>query len=980
MAAPVHGQSITRGTAEGTVRDGVGAPLAGIRVVVTEVTTGVSWPTSTNASGSFRLSLLPPGDYDLFVEELGYQPKRIQGVPIRPGHRQQLTVTLELVELPVDEVDVVHFRSPAAASRPDASQWFSPFEMADLPENRRELSELGRLSTAANEELGTEGLPGWLSGLVVDGIRYEAARHPDLPTGWLGAAVFPLSAFSAAELITNGLDVEWSGAAGGYLSGYSRAGTARPQVRLLGDWTGGAAMSSDHFIPRDVGGHSFRGGALLSGPVIRDTAHFVLGIEGHRLEVPAPPLSEIDSLEAGLLETADGFGTDLAPYTVPRIVKSELISAFGHFDWQIADAHAFSVRGSFSALEGSGGGKALGLEPDHIASLGSEVEGLDISGAASLASRLGSFISQEFRVGLERSKREYRGSPLTGTRIVDGGRAFGRDPTVPGEFEHFALRTSETLHFVSGRHRLKFGLGGLYASHEQRYVHARLGEFTFAGAGELAGLEGTFAQTVGSPPFATFRNWQLSAYLQHMWLATPRLEVLVGLRYDYERLDRDKVRWNEAWLERSGLDNTEFDRGLSKLSPRFGFRWDVGQRGEWLVGGGAGIYHDLVGPGTFGELVTLDGAVEFRRGVGTLDAWPEVPDLQSAPVLGPRLTLLGPDFQPPRTSRASLGVTRLFPNRTAVHLSGSYRYTDHLPRRRDLNLPLAPATRDQHGRPIYGTLVKQGSLLTVQPGSNRRFDDFDLVSALNADGVSSYWGLTLAAERHTGGWLDLLASYTFSWTNDDWLTGRGGGPEAQLTPFPDSLNGEDWADDTSDFDVPHRLVVGAELRFPTALAGARLAALYRFESGRPFTPGFRDGVDVNGDGSGRNDPAFVDPNVLGMETLLQEWDCLADKVGGFAERNSCRAPNVHRLDLRFAIGLYRLQGLPVEIVIDALNLFDADTGLPDRALFLIDRDGTLETNADGTLTLPLVVNPHFGEWLLRQASGRSFRFGVRIGL
>jgi len=175
-------------------------------------------------------------------------------------------------------------------------------------------------------------------------------------------------------------------------------------------------------------------------------------------------------------------------------------------------------------------------------------------------------------------------------------------------------------------------------------------------------------------------------------------------------------------------------------------------------------------------------------------------------------------------------------------------------------------------------------------------------------------------------------------------------------------------------------VVGAELRFPTALAGARLAALYRFESGSPFTPGFRDGVDVNGDGSGRNDPAFVDPDIPRMETLLEKWDCLADQVGGFAERNSCRAPELHRLDVRFAVGLYELQGLPIEIVVDALNLFDTDTGVRDRALLLIDRDGTLETNADGTVTLPLVANPRFGEPLMREVNGRSFRFGIRIGL
>jgi hypothetical protein len=160
----------------------------------------------------------------------------------------------------------------------------------------------------------------------------------------------------------------------------------------------------------------------------------------------------------------------------------------------------------------------------------------------------------------------------------------------------------------------------------------------------------------------------------------------------------------------------------------------------------------------------------------------------------------------------------------------------------------------------------------------------------------------------------------------------------------------------------------------------RLGAFYRYQSGRPFTPGFRDGVDANGDGSAQNDPAFVDPAIVGMDALLAEWDCLADQAGEFAERNSCRGPGIHRLDARLALGVYDFRGHPVELVVDLLNAFDADTGLRDHALVLIDRNGTIQMDPDGTVTLPLVVNPRFGEELIRRTSGRSLRLGLRVGL
>ena len=981
-ASPALGQSITRCTLTGTVTDVQGAPLSGARVQITHAATGVSRWLTTGVDGSYRLALLEPGDYDVFVEELGYRPARVRGVPLRPGQRQQLSIVLETVQLPVNEVDEASYRGLAGDSRAGMSQWFTPFETLDLPEQRRGATELGRLSTIANRALDTEGLPGWLSGVVMDGVSYSPARHPGLWPGRFGSDLFPLSDLEHAEFLSNGLDVEWSGFAAGYLSGFSRRGTRRAEVRAYGDWTGSSTTSSDEFLVENLSANTGRGGIVASGPVLPDTAHYALGFEVQHLETPLPPAWVNSVLDSGLVALArDSFGVDISAYTRDRVEASNTISGFGRFDWQVTSASTLSARANLAWFEAGGGGdRDPGLGPRYAASLGSRIEGLELSTAATLASRLSRHISQEFRFGLDRTEFDYTGTSLLATRIVDDGLAFGTDPAIPGEFDQLTARLSETLHLGLGDHQLKFGLAGSYLSAQQRYEFDRGGAFVFAGLDELAGLQGSFSSGAGTASLGKFHNWQLAAYFQDTWTATPGLDVLLGLRFEYDRLDRGSVQRNAAWFEHSGLDNTAFERSLRKWSPRIGLRWDVGDRGEWLVRGGWGLYHSLVDPALFGEVVTLDDGPQFRRGVGVLSNWPGAPDLETAPVLGARLTLLGPEFMGPQTSRASLGLSRMFPERTAVHLHGTYRYTDHLPRRRDLNLALAPSSADQHGRPVYGNLLQQGSLITVQPGSNRRFNNFDLVSAVNADGVSRYWGVTLAAERHTGSWLDVLASYTFSWTEDDWLAGHGGGPQAQLTPCPEGLNSEDWAHGTSDFDVPQRLVIGAELRFPMALAGARLAALYRFESGRPYTPGFRDGVDVNGDGSGRNDPAFIDPNIVGMESLLQKWDCLADQVGDFAERNSCRAPDVHRFDVRFAIGLYELQGQPIEIVVDALNLLDADMGVRDRALFLIDREGTLEANPDGTLTLPLVINPSFGEPLVRQANGRSFRFGVRIGL
>ncbi len=137
-------------------------------------------------------------------------------------------------------------------------------------------------------------------------------------------------------------------------------------------------------------------------------------------------------------------------------------------------------------------------------------------------------------------------------------------------------------------------------------------------------------------------------------------------------------------------------------------------------------------------------------------------------------------------------------------------------------------------------------------------------------------------------------------------------------------------------------------------------------------------MDINGDGSARNDPAFVDPDVPGVDALFDEWECLRDQAGGFAERNSCRAAAVHRLDVRFALGLARIGERTVELIVDGLNLLDPDVGLRDRALYLLDPEGSLEAGPDGTVTVPLIANPEFGERRVRNASGRVLRLGLQV--
>jgi hypothetical protein len=175
--------------------------------------------------------------------------------------------------------------------------------------------------------------------------------------------------------------------------------------------------------------------------------------------------------------------------------------------------------------------------------------------------------------------------------------------------------------------------------------------------------------------------------------------------------------------------------------------------------------------------------------------------------------------------------------------------------------------------------------------------------------------------------------------------------------------------------VPHRVAVAADIGGP---AGIRLAALYRYESGLPFTPSVATGVDLNGDGYAANDPAFVSDQIAGAAAVLGAWGCLNSQVGNFAERNSCRTDAVQSLDLRLTASVLRSPARTLLLYAEALNVLQSEFGFVDTALYRADPAGQITTDANGRTVFPLIANTEFGELRERAALPRLLRVGLQF--
>src|SRR5690348_10793880 len=78
-------QSISAGEVLGRVVDASGHPLNDADVIVRDPLSGVERFATVTPGGEFRFALLPPGDYEVFAERLGYRPQLIRSVTVRPG-------------------------------------------------------------------------------------------------------------------------------------------------------------------------------------------------------------------------------------------------------------------------------------------------------------------------------------------------------------------------------------------------------------------------------------------------------------------------------------------------------------------------------------------------------------------------------------------------------------------------------------------------------------------------------------------------------------------------------------------------------------------------------------------------------------------------------------------------------------------------------------------------------------------------------
>src|SRR5215510_10460414 len=145
----------SRGSVTGTVLDPTGAVIAGARVTLTGVETGVRLSTNSNDAGVYRFDAVDPGTYDLTVSLPGFRTYLSSRVGVKANRATTIDPTLEVgpaetrIEVSGESSEILIKDSPLRGRN------FQTSEVRNLPLIALNPISLARVLPGATEASGS---------------------------------------------------------------------------------------------------------------------------------------------------------------------------------------------------------------------------------------------------------------------------------------------------------------------------------------------------------------------------------------------------------------------------------------------------------------------------------------------------------------------------------------------------------------------------------------------------------------------------------------------------------------------------------------------------------------------------------------------------------------------------------------------------------------------------------------------------------
>jgi len=288
----------SRGTVTGTVLDPTGAVIAGARVTLTGVETGVRLSTNSNDAGVYRFDAVDLGTYDLTVSLSGFSTYLSTHIGVEANRATTIDPTLEVgaaetrIEVSGEASEILIKDSPLRGGN------FQPGEVRNLPLISQNPLSLARALPGATEAAGSyvwgnagSGPNGNGGGFSINGQRPRGNNY--LLDGTENNDVFlngEEQVFRIADAVeevsvqTGNFGLEFGRAGGGVFNVVTKSGTNSLHGTLLWRYQSQRFDSVSNLdklngISQSVFSHNVFG-FTAGGPVRKNKTFFFAGFQG----------------------------------------------------------------------------------------------------------------------------------------------------------------------------------------------------------------------------------------------------------------------------------------------------------------------------------------------------------------------------------------------------------------------------------------------------------------------------------------------------------------------------------------------------------------------------------------------------------------------------------------------------------------------------------------------------------------------------
>ena len=950
LAAPLFAQ---QGTSDlrGRVSDQQGAVLPGVTIVVRHQESGLFRETVSSADGTFLMSGMTPGLYEVSAELTGFRKYSQTDVRLEVGRTAQVELKLEVGGL--TEVVTVTSQSPLVdTATQEIGGRISSQEFVDTPSfNRNFAGYLGMLpgvvATISATTFGADSIS--VAGQNVRNVNYtmDGSNNNDTFNGGNGGAQarVPVEAVQEFQLLSSQFDAEYGLTSGGIVNSVSKQGTNRLRGAAFMFFQDEKLSALEYFANKEgldeAPSKQQQWGGVLGGPIVHDKAHFFASLERVSLD---------SSVTTNIPTRPDLNRTDVE---ISRVWNTYLRG-----DHQINGNNTWGLRWLRETSP-----QPLQIQAtNHTPSRHEAETDVDWTVVGNLTSVIGSTRVNTFRVSAV-SEDVFFGNP----KFNDGAPQESLAPQLNylSFQDQQSSRASRRLDvaygadnvfawFLPGKggdHDLKFGINYLYSSLRVQDFGSQNGTFTlntdvaFDRNNPRTYPERLLVRVPGPVNFL-MKGHFIGMFAQDRWKLGNKLTLNLGARYDVEVLPTPNQN-NPMFAD----DPDGYPMDLDNISPRVGFAWSLDEAGKSAVRGGAGIFYqrtsytfltNMFSNGRFSDSFT----VQFPT--NNFDPGPRQGNLPTDPFLvnGPVVNRALLNAQYPAGTRARNGGTVRFDNpdrRNSFSRTYSIGYERQVGSTMGVSVDfIRSEQRNQYVLKELNPLVRQGTLAT---NANTRTNPLigqvgewaaSVVTLENA-GEINYNSIQFSGTRRYANRWQARVSYAFSRGRGNVPTGQADTPDSQ---FLGDLRLDNEYGPTT-VDRPHILTLTASYDVPRT-GGLKLSGVFRARSGTPIS--LRNTTfDNDRNGSTQNE-YLAAGTYTGAAPDASSPNAIPYTVEYGGGRAGARGPGYAQADLRSG---YRIQlggGRTLDAFLDIFNVTNranfanplVDQRLPATFLRLLD--------------------------------------------